>query len=122
MHIYRFRTLVFYCFIRKEKLFKPRISLLVALVSVKSNDICETGVLYNVIKISYNNRQVLAISRFKDTSKDKSFVSSIQLEGVRALYDIIRCLKRPEHLAICTEIKKWLAYSDTQANKVIYLA
>ena len=77
MHIYRFRTLVFYCFIRKEKLFKPRISLLIALVFVKSNNICETGVLYNVIKISYNNRQVLAISRFKDTFKDKSFVGSI---------------------------------------------
>jgi len=77
MHIYRFRTLVFYCFIRKEKLFKPRISLLIALVFVKSNNICETGVLYNVIKISYNNRQVLAISRFKDIFKDKSFISSI---------------------------------------------
>ena len=77
MHVYRFRTLVSYRFIRKEKLFKPRISLLVALVFVKSNNIYETGVLYNVIKISYNNRQVLAISRFRDISKDKSFVSNI---------------------------------------------
>jgi len=77
MHVYRFRTLVFYCFIKKEKLFKPRISLLIALVSVRSNNICKTGVLYNVIKISYNNRQVLAISRFRDISKDKSFVGSI---------------------------------------------
>jgi hypothetical protein len=77
MHVYCFRTLVSYRFIRKEKLFKPRISLLVALVSVRSDNICETGVLYDVIKISYNNRQVLAISRFKDTFEDKSFVSSI---------------------------------------------
>ena len=77
MHVYRFRTLVSYRFIRKEKLFKPRISLLVALVSIKSNNICKTGVLYDVIKISYNNRQVLAISRFKDIFKDKSFVNSI---------------------------------------------
>jgi hypothetical protein len=77
MHIYRFKTLISYYFIKKEKLFKPRISLLIALVFVKSNNICETGVLYNVIKISYNNRQVLAISRFKDIFKDKSFVSSI---------------------------------------------
>jgi len=77
MHVYRFRTLVSYYFIRKEKLFKPRISFLIALVFVKSNNICETGVLYNVIKISYNNRQVFAISRFKDTFKDKSFVNSI---------------------------------------------
>ena len=77
MHIYRFRTLVSYRFNKKEKLFKPRISLLIALVSIKSNNICETGVLYNVIKISYNNRQVLAISRFRDISKDKSFVGSI---------------------------------------------
>jgi hypothetical protein len=77
MHVYRFRTLVSYRFIRKEKLFKPRISLLIALVSIRSNNICETGVLYNVIKISYNNRQVLAIGRFKDTSKDKSFISNI---------------------------------------------
>ena len=77
MHVYRFRTLVFYCFIKKEKLFKPRISLLVALIFVKSNDICKTGVLYDIIKIFYNNRQVLAISRFRDTFKDKSFVSSI---------------------------------------------
>jgi hypothetical protein len=77
MHVYRFRTLVSYRFIKKEKLFKPRISLLIALVFVKSNNICETGILYKVIKISYNNRQVLAISRFKDTFKDKSFVSSI---------------------------------------------
>jgi hypothetical protein len=77
MHIYRFKTLVSYCFIRKEKLFKPRISLLIALVFIRSNNICETGVLYNMIKISYNNRQVLAISRFKDTSKDKSFISNI---------------------------------------------
>jgi hypothetical protein len=77
MHVYRFRTLVSYRFIKKEKLFKPRISLLIALVSIKSNNICETGVLYNVIKISYNNRQVLAINRFKDISKDKSFVNSI---------------------------------------------
>jgi hypothetical protein len=77
MHVYRFRTLVSYRFIRKEKLFKPRISLLIALVSIKSNNICETGVLYDIIKISYNNRQVLAISRFKDIFEDKSFVSSI---------------------------------------------
>ena len=77
MHIYRSRTLVSYRFIKKEKLFKPRISLPIALVFVKSNNICETGVLYDVIKISYNNRQVLAISRFRDTFKDKSFVSSI---------------------------------------------
>jgi hypothetical protein len=55
MHFYCFRTLVSYYFIKKEKLFKPRISLLIALVSVKSNNICETGVLYNIIKISYNN-------------------------------------------------------------------
>ena len=77
MHVYRFRTLVSYRFIKKEKLFKPRISLLVALIFVKSNDICKTGVLYDIIKIFYNNRQVLAISRFRDTFKDKSFVSSI---------------------------------------------
>jgi hypothetical protein len=77
MHIYHFKTSVFYRFIKKEKLFKPRISLLIALVSIKSNNICETGVLYNIIKISYNNRQVLAISRFKDIFKNKSFVSSI---------------------------------------------
>ena len=77
MHVYRFRTLISYRFIRKEKLFKPRISLLIALVSVRSNNICKTGVLYNVIKISYNNRQVPAIGRFKDISKDESFVSSI---------------------------------------------
>jgi hypothetical protein len=62
MHVYRSKTLVFYRFIKKEKLFKPRISLPIALISIKSNDICETGVLYNVIKISYNNRQVLAIN------------------------------------------------------------
>ena len=77
MHIYRFRTLISYRFIKKEKLFKPRISFLIALVFVKFNNICETGVLYNVIKIFYNNRQVLAISRFKDISKDESFVSNI---------------------------------------------
>jgi len=77
MHIYRFKTLVSYCFIGKEKLFKPRISLFIALVSIRSNDICETGVLYNMIKISYDNRQVLAISRFRDTFKDESFVGSI---------------------------------------------
>ena len=77
MHVYRFKTLVSYRFIKKEKLFKPRISLLIALVSIKSNNIYETGVLYNIIKISYNNRQVLAISRFKDISKDESFVSNI---------------------------------------------
>jgi len=77
MHVYCFRTLVSYRFIKKEKLFKPRISLLVALIFVKSNDICKTGVLYDIIKIFYNNRQVLAISRFRDTFKDKSFVSSI---------------------------------------------
>jgi len=77
MHVYRFRTLVSYRFIRKEKLSKPRISFPIALVSIKSNNICETGVPYNVIKISYNNRQVLVISRFKDISKDKSFVNSI---------------------------------------------
>jgi hypothetical protein len=122
MHVYYSRTLVSYRFIKKEKLFKPRISLLIALVSIKFNNIYETGVLYNVIKISYNNRQVLAISRFKDTFEDKSFVSSIQLKGIRALYDMIRCLKRPEHLVVRVKIKKWLAYSDTQANKVMYLA
>ena len=55
MHVYRFKTLVSYRFIKKEKLFKPRISLLIALVSVKFDNICETGVLYNIIKISYNN-------------------------------------------------------------------
>jgi len=77
MHVYRFRTLVSYRFIKKEKLFKPRISLLIALISIKFNNICKTGVLYNMIKIFYNNRQVLAISRFKDTFKDKSFINSI---------------------------------------------
>jgi hypothetical protein len=77
MHVYCSKTLISYRFIKKEKLFKPRISLLIALVSIKSNNIYKTGVLYNVIKISYNNWQVLAISRFKDTFKDKSFVSNI---------------------------------------------
>ena len=77
MHVYRFRTSVSYCFIKKEKLFKPRILLLIALVSIKSNNIYEAGVLYNIIKISYNNRQVLAISRFKDIFEDKSFISNI---------------------------------------------
>ena len=77
MHVYCFKTLVFYCFIKKEKLFKPRISLLIALISIKFNNICKTGVLYNMIKIFYNNRQVLAISRFRDIFKDKSFVSNI---------------------------------------------
>jgi hypothetical protein len=77
MHVYRFKTLISYHFIKKEKLFKPRISLLIALISIRFNNICETGVLYNIIKISYNNWQVLAISRFKDIFKDKSFVSSI---------------------------------------------
>ena len=77
MHVYCFKTLVSYRFIKKEKLFKPRISFLIALVSIKFDNICKTGVLYNMIKISYNNRQVLAISRFKDTFKDESFVNSI---------------------------------------------
>jgi hypothetical protein len=77
MHVYRFKTLVSYYFIKKEKLFKPRISLLIALIFIRSNNICETGVLYDIIKISYNNRQVLAISRFKDIFKDKSFVNNI---------------------------------------------
>jgi hypothetical protein len=77
MHVYRFKTLISYRFIKKEKLFKPRISLLITLVFVRFNNIYKTGVLYNIIKISYNNRQVLAISRFKDIFKDKSFVSSI---------------------------------------------
>jgi hypothetical protein len=77
MHVYYSRTSVSYYFIKKEKLFKPRILLFTALVFVRSNNICETGVLYNVIKISYNNRQVFAISRFKDTFKDKSFISNI---------------------------------------------
>ena len=35
---------------------------------------------------------------------------------------MIRCLKRPEYLVVYIKIKKWLAYSDMQANKVIYLA
>ena len=35
---------------------------------------------------------------------------------------MIRCLKRPDHPAICAEMKKWLAYSNTQADKVMYLA
>jgi len=35
---------------------------------------------------------------------------------------MIRCLKRLKHLAIRIKMKKWLVYSDTQANKVIYLA
>jgi hypothetical protein len=77
MHVYRFKTSVSYYFIKKGKLFKPRILLLITLVSIKFDDICETGVLYNIIKISYNNRQVLVISRFKDIFKDKSFVNSI---------------------------------------------
>ena len=77
MHVYRFRTLVSYRFIKKEKLFKPRILLLIALVFIKFNNICKIRVLYDIIKISYNNRQVFAISRFKDTFKDKSFVSNI---------------------------------------------
>ena len=55
MHVYRSKTLVSYRFIKKEKLFKPRIFLLVTLVFVRFDNICETGVLYNVIKISYNN-------------------------------------------------------------------
>jgi hypothetical protein len=58
MHVYRFKTLVSYYFIKKEKLFKPRISLLIALIFIRSNNICETGV-------------------FKDIFKDKSFVNNI---------------------------------------------
>jgi hypothetical protein len=55
MHIYRFKTLISYRFIKKEKLFKPRISLLIALVFIKFNNIYEIRVLYDIIKISYNN-------------------------------------------------------------------
>jgi hypothetical protein len=55
IHIYYSRTSVSYRFIKKEKLFKPQISLLTALVSIKFNNICKTGVLYDIIKISYNN-------------------------------------------------------------------
>ena len=77
MHVYRLRTSVFYAFSIKDKLFKLRISLFINLVLVKFNNICKTGVLYKVIKASYNNRQVLAISRFRDISGDKSFVSGI---------------------------------------------
>ena len=35
---------------------------------------------------------------------------------------MIRCLKRPNYPAMRAKMKKWLAYSDTQANKVMYLA
>jgi hypothetical protein len=77
MHIYCFKTLISYRFIKKEKLFKPRISLLITLIFIRFDNICKTGVLYNIIKIFYNNRQVLAISRFKDIFKDESFVSNI---------------------------------------------
>ena len=35
---------------------------------------------------------------------------------------MIRCLKRLNYPAMRAKIKKQLAYSDTQANKVIYLA
>jgi hypothetical protein len=55
MHVYCFKTSVFYRFIKKEKLFKPRILLFIALISVKFDNIYKTGVLYNIIKISYNN-------------------------------------------------------------------
>ena len=38
------------------------------------------------------------------------------------MYDMIRCLKRLNYPVVRAEMKKWLAYSDTQANKVMYLA
>ena len=64
MHIYYLKTFIFYAFPGKDKLFKLQISLLINLVLIRANNTCKTGILYKVIKASYNNRQVFAISQF----------------------------------------------------------
>jgi hypothetical protein len=121
MHVYRSGTAVMHPFFGKKRLSQPRISLPVSLISVGSDDICETGVPYQVIKDSHDSRRVPTTGRFRDSAGDESFIGSIQLEGVGALYDMIRCLKRPDHPAVRSEMKKWLEFGNTQADKMMYL-
>jgi len=122
MHIYRSGVSVTYPFSGKMKLLQPRISLPISLILVGFDSITDTGILYDIVKALHDTRRVPIEGRFRDTDDDKSFAKSIQLEGVGALYDMIRCLKRPNYPVVRAEMKKWLAYSDTQANKVMYLA
>lgn len=79
----------------KKKLSQPQISLPVSLVSVGSDDVCETGAPYQVIKAFHDTRRVPTTRRFKDGANDESFVGSIQLEGVGALYNMISMLRAP---------------------------
>jgi hypothetical protein len=119
MHIYRSGAAISHNFTKKEKLHKPRISLPFSLVSVNSDDMCETGVPYQVIKASHDTRQVPVIGRFRPSTYDESFVGSVQLEGVGPLYDMIRCLKRPDHPTVRAAVKRWSCYdrSNLESKK-----
>jgi hypothetical protein len=77
MHIYRSGVFVTYPFFGKIKLLQPRISLLISLISVGSNSITDTGILYDIIRALHDTWRVLIKSRFKDTNNDKSFAKSI---------------------------------------------
>jgi hypothetical protein len=120
VYIYKFSCLTVYDFVEDKALTKPWICLPVRLVAILPNGQCETGVPYEVLQESHRKRQVPSIGRFKDTAGDQSFIGSVQLEGVGALFDMIRCVKPIDHPAVRSDMKKWLAFNNSSADRHIY--
>jgi hypothetical protein len=106
IYIYYSGIAISHNFTKKEKLYKPYISLLFSLVSVNSDNIYKTSIPYQVIKASYNTWQVLVIRQFRPSTYNELFVRSIQLEGVGPLYNMIRYLKQPDYPTVYTIVKR----------------
>ena len=56
-------------------------------------------------------------SLFQPTADDESFLGSIQLEGVGAIFDMIRCAKPLDYPAVRFEMSQWLDYNNTSGDR-----
>ena len=80
-------------------------SLLVNLVPISADKKIYGDIIYVELKEAHNTLQVPSRgSLFQPTINDKSFLGSIQLKGISAIFDIIRCVKPLDYLIIWFEI------------------
>jgi hypothetical protein len=83
---------------------RPFAIIPMSLVTIE-NGMCENGVSYEVIKVSYLELSPPAEGRFKDTADDTKFEGAIRLEHVSAIYDMIYYDKPSQYPVVKAEIE-----------------
>jgi hypothetical protein len=104
LHLYKSGAFIYH----QGTLTEPRISIPLGLVSVDKAGVCATGVPSSEIKALHDEMRAPATGRFSSTKDHESYPFSIQLEGVGAIYDMVRCAKRPDHPAVRAEMEQWM--------------